>query len=79
MVRQSCDTRTRSSAAGKFENFRIAESVHSSLLSGRKVDGRLVPPNRPDDCKPEIVVCLEAQAQTRDSPGFAGEAAARAF
>ena len=62
-----------------FENFRIANSAQACFLSRRKVDGWLLPPNRPDDCEPEIVICLEAQAQTRDSPGFVSEAAARAF
>jgi hypothetical protein len=45
---------------GTFEKFRIGKSIQACLLSRRKVDGWLLPPSRPDDCEPEVVVCLKA-------------------
>jgi len=64
---------------GEFKKVMIGEPVQSRLLSGRKVDGPLQSPHCSDDCEPEVVVSLETQAQARDSSGFAGETAARAF
>jgi len=72
--------RHKDAALGRctLQQFSIAEAVQSGLLRRRKVDAWLLLPNRLDDCEFKVVVCLEPQAQTWDSPCFAG-AAARAF
>lgn len=73
--------RKQNAALGRdaVEKFRIANAVQASLLRRRKADGRFLAPNRLNDGELEVVVRLEPQAQTRDSSGLAGEAAARAF
>ena len=52
------------------QEFGIAEAIQASLLRRDEVDGWLLPPNRLYDSVLEVVVCLEANAQERGSPGL---------
>lgn len=56
---------------GGVQEFGIAEAIQASLLRRGEVDGWLLPPNRLYDCVLKVVVCLEANAQERGSPGLA--------
>ena len=56
---------------GAVQEFGIAEAIQASLLRRGEVDGGLLLPNRLYDCVLKVVVCLEANAQERCSPGLA--------